>query len=257
MVDFHKPAVIEKDFLAAVKLWHVLEGIFIWEFFVSLDYEWSIIRGHRSIYSLTRLNTLMAAVLNMVGIDSSTSINCQVRIISPGFPYAQANLELPFKSYGLSLNLCLATRLSWAVLSEILIVLRIIVIWNRNRMAVVIAICAWNSNVAFFIHNIARVHARWAPTASVCEGLNPETAKITTIGVLIADVSLLLTMLIGLLRLRVHGTMFALGQFLWKRGLIWLFLATISEVPPAVFAGLNLNSKIYFVAILVYSGNQQ
>ncbi|KAF8259728.1 hypothetical protein EI94DRAFT_997400 [Lactarius quietus] len=48
-------------------------------------------------------------------------------------------------------------------------------------------------------------------------------------------------MLVGLLLLRVHGTMFAFGQFLWKQGLIWLFLATVSGVPPAVFICLNLN----------------
>jgi hypothetical protein len=48
-------------------------------------------------------------------------------------------------------------------------------------------------------------------------------------------------MLAGLLRLRLHGSMFGLGQILWKQGLIWLFLATIAEVPPVVFIGLNLN----------------
>ncbi|KAF8264179.1 hypothetical protein EI94DRAFT_1703428 [Lactarius quietus] len=122
-----------------------------------------------------------------------------------------------------------------------LIVLRIIAIWNRNRIAIAIAICAWSSNIAFFIHNIVQIHTRWAPTASICGILNPETTKLTIIGVLIADVGLLLMMLVGLLRLRVHSTMFALGQYLWKQGLIWLCVAIVSEVPPAVFDGLNLN----------------
>lgn len=44
-------------------------------------------------------------------------------------------------------------------------------------------------------------------------------------------------MLVGLLRQRLDG----MGQFLWKQGHIWLFLATIAEVPPTVFIGLNLN----------------
>ncbi|KAF8264185.1 hypothetical protein EI94DRAFT_510679 [Lactarius quietus] len=224
MVDFHSPAVMEKDFLAVVKLWHVLDGIFIWEFFVTLDYEWSVIRGHRPyrwtiwIYSLTRVSALMAVVLNMVGFDSSFPINCQLWVI----------FELIFGYSGF-------------LGASFLIVLRIIAIWNRNKIAVAIAICAWGTNIAFFVHNIAQIHAKWAPTESVCGVLNPETTKLTIIGALIADVALLLTMLIGLLRLRVHGTMFALGQFLWKQGLIWLFLATVSEVPAAVFAGLNLN----------------
>jgi hypothetical protein len=47
MVDFQNPTVLEEDFLAVVKFWHVVDGIFIWEFFVTLEYELSIIRGHR------------------------------------------------------------------------------------------------------------------------------------------------------------------------------------------------------------------
>ncbi|KAF8256866.1 hypothetical protein EI94DRAFT_152497 [Lactarius quietus] len=224
MVDFHNPAVIEKDFLAVVKLWRVLDGIFIWEFFTTLDYEWSVIRGHRPyrwtiwIYSLTRVCALMGVILNMIGFDSSTPIKCQIWVI---FELIFAYLAFGGASF--------------------LIVLRIIAIWNRNRIVVAIAICAWISNIAFFIYNIARIRAKWAPALSICEIVNPETTKITIIGVLVADVGLLLVMLVGLLRLRVHGTMFALGQFLWKQGLIWLFLATVSEVPAAVFASLNLN----------------
>ncbi|KAF8259727.1 hypothetical protein EI94DRAFT_997547 [Lactarius quietus] len=158
MVDFHNPVVIEKDFcaytswhsstvsmvyplntslaVAVVKLWHVLDGIFIWEFFVTLDYEWSIIRGHRPyrwtiwIYSLTRVCALMAVVLNMVGFDSSTPINCQL--------WAVFELIFAYLAF---------------VGASLLIVIRIIAIWNRNKIAVAIAICAWSTNIAFFIHS--------------------------------------------------------------------------------------------------------
>jgi hypothetical protein len=33
----------------------------------------------------------MAVILNMFGFDSSAPINCQVRIIFPGFSYARVN----------------------------------------------------------------------------------------------------------------------------------------------------------------------
>ncbi|KAN0129164.1 hypothetical protein V8E53_013035 [Lactarius tabidus] len=224
MVDFHSPTVIEKDFLAVVKLWHVVDGIFIWEFFVNLDYELSFIQGHRPyrwtiwIYSITRVSTLIAVILNMLGFDSSSPINCQVWII----------FELLFSD------------LAFAAAS-ILIVLRIITIWDRKRIAVAIAICAWTTNVAFLVHNVVRLHATWSPAQSVCEVSYSESSKITIISILATDVVLLLTMLVGLLRQRLHGTTFGMGQFLWKQGLIWLFLATIAEVPPTVFIGLNLN----------------
>ena len=87
-----------------------------WEFFTTLDYEWSVIRGDRpyrwtiwvcssllfghvpgtdhpseKVYSFTRVCTLITVILNMLALDSSSPIDCQVRIISPGSSYARAD----------------------------------------------------------------------------------------------------------------------------------------------------------------------
>ncbi|KAF8261254.1 hypothetical protein EI94DRAFT_1746440 [Lactarius quietus] len=227
MVDFHNPAAIEEDFLAVVKFWHFLDGIFIWEFVVTLDYEWSVIRGHRPyrwtiwIYSLTRVFTLIAVIFHMVGLDSSSPINCQLWVIF----------------------LATFSYLAFAAAS-ILIVIRIIAIWDRNRVAVAIAMGAWSTNVAFLIHSVTILHSEWAPAQSVCGVLNTESSKLNVVSVLVSDVVLLLTMLVGLLRMRRSGTMFSLGKLLWKQGLIWLLLATVAEVPPAVFISLNLNDPL-------------
>ena len=74
---------------------------------------------------------------------------------------------------------------------------------------------------------------------------------------LVTDISLLLIMILGLLRLGFHERgAFGLGRLLWKqvgywyfslvvvfsiymvirihKGVIWLLVATIAEVPPAV-----------------------
>ncbi|KAN0141797.1 hypothetical protein V8E53_000259 [Lactarius tabidus] len=224
MVDFQNPVIIEKDFLALVKLFHVVDGIFIWEFFVTLNYEWSVIRGHRPyrwtiwIYSLARVCTLIAAVLNMLAFDFPTPINCRLWII--------------FEDIFISLAFAAAS---------FLIVLRIIAIWNRNMIAVGIAICTWSNNVAFLIYNIVLLRSTWEPVQSACIALNMESSKKAAIVGLVTDVVLLLTMLFGLLRLRLHGNMFGLGQLLWNQGLILLFLATVAGVTPTVFISLNLN----------------
>ena len=87
-----------------------------WEFFVGLQYELSVIRGRRpymwtiwvcysllfghvpganhpseKIYSFTRVCTLISVILNMLALDSSRPIDCQVRIVSPGPSYARAD----------------------------------------------------------------------------------------------------------------------------------------------------------------------
>ncbi|KAF8504385.1 hypothetical protein F5888DRAFT_739430 [Russula emetica] len=49
----------------------------------------------------------------------------------------------------------------------------------------------------------------------------------------------------GLFRQGFHErSAFGLGRLLWKQGLIWLLVATIAEVLPAVFICLNLNGSI-------------
>ena len=47
--------------------------------------------------------------------------------------------------------------------------------------------------------------------------LNTERSKDNIIATLVSDVVLLLTMLVGLLCLRKGGTLFGLGQLLWKQ----------------------------------------
>jgi hypothetical protein len=62
-----------------------------------------------------------------------------------------------------------------------------------------------------------QLHSAWVPEQSVCGVLNTESGNKAVIATLVTDVVLLLTMLVGLLRLRQHGTMFALGQLLWNQ----------------------------------------
>jgi hypothetical protein len=62
-----------------------------------------------------------------------------------------------------------------------------------------------------------QVLSTWAPEQSVCVVLNTDIGVKNVITTLVSDVALLLTMLVGLLRLRRHGTVFALGQLLWKQ----------------------------------------
>ncbi|KAH9013739.1 hypothetical protein EDB85DRAFT_2157971 [Lactarius pseudohatsudake] len=126
--------------------------------------------------------------------------------------------------------------------ASLLIVLRIFAIWDGNKTAVSIAMSAWLTNFAFLVHDITELRATWVPVPGVCAVLNIESSKNTVILTLVTDVILCLTMLVGLLRLRQNGTtMVALWNFLWRQGLIWVFLATVVQIVPTVFISLNLN----------------
>ena len=88
----------------------------------------------------------------------------------------------------------------------------------------------------------------------------------------VTDIILLLIMLVGLLRLRRHGgNTFGLTHFLWKqvrwlfsliaviwlidmflfhKGVIWILLATVTEVPPAVSVAKSTLLSFAFISLL-------
>jgi len=231
MVNFHNPAVIARDFLAADLFWHALTGLYFWEFVTTLDYEWSVIRGRRSyrwtivIYSITRVATLLAIILSIFALDTTTRYNCQARITS----------EFLFGYLAFSAD-------------AFLIVLRIIAIWEKNKLVTAIATGVWAINLGFQLHSFVQLRASPVPGLSICVVRHTDNINFNSIPILISDIALLLIMLIGLLRMGFHESgMSGFGRLIWRQGLIWLFLATIAEVPPVVFMSLNLNDPLNYV----------
>ena len=98
--------------------------------------------------------------------------------------------------------------------------------------------------------------------------LNSEDNKLNIIVTLITDIFLLLTVLVGLIRLRYHGSgTLGLGRLLWKqvafrsfpsmgchkptdvisvpKGVIWLLLAVAADVPPTVGPAIFLSDHCF------------
>ncbi|KAN0118812.1 hypothetical protein V8E52_004923 [Russula decolorans] len=231
MVDYRNPNTVTHDSAALVHLHHVVDGLFIWEFFTTLDYEWDVIRGRRPyrwtiwIYSLTRVATILTIILNMIDFSITGPINCQ----------AWATLVVIFPSIVFG---C----------ASLLIMFRVFAIWNREKIVIVIAMCVWMTDVGFLIDGSVRLRATWSPETDACVLLNAETSKPNIISSLVTDVVLLLIMLAGLVRLRIgKNGPFGLARILWNQGLIWLLLATVAEVPPTVFMCLNLNEPLSYI----------
>jgi len=129
--------------------------------------------------------------------------------------------------------------------ASFLIVLRIIAIWNRKTVIIAIAIGVWVIDISFLFVGVLRLRASWVPSQGTCMSHNVQSNKPTSIATLVSDVILLLIMLVGLLRMRIYGGgTLHLGRLLWTQGIIWLLLATIAGVPPAVFISLDLNDML-------------
>ncbi|KAH9990090.1 hypothetical protein BJV77DRAFT_1069111 [Russula vinacea] len=240
MVNYKDPATIAKDYEALVKLWHLIDGVFIWEFLSTLDFEWDVIRGHRPyrwtiwVYSLARVSTLLSIILNMVGMDYTSEMNCLGQFFSRERLLLYAQAIFAYLAY---------------VSSTLLIVLRVIAIWDKAKIIFAIAMGIWFTDNGIFIHSVSRLRSKWMPEDNACVLLNASITKPAVIGSLFSDVALLLIMLIGLLRLRCRGGgEFSMGRTLWKQGLIWLLVATIAEVPSTVFLILNLNDSLNLIS---------
>ena len=108
--------------------------------------------------------------------------------------------------------------------------------------------------------------------ACVVTNAESGTPSLVAAGVAATDIALLLIMLVGLFRMRRDGGgMFGLAQVLWRqvlyrfslpsfsgfidmfsfcKGVIWLLLATVVEIPPLVSLTTTLSPVSYSFIVL-------
>ncbi|KAH9974536.1 hypothetical protein BGW80DRAFT_145649 [Lactifluus volemus] len=228
MANLRDPSELLRDTLTLVKLWHAFYGIFLWEFFTTLDFEWSIIRGRRHyrwtiwIYSLARIATLVNIILALIEFSILRPINCHSFVIAE-----------------------ISSSLFAMACASLLILLRVIAVWNFNKIVLALGTSVWGITVVFYIQGTVRLLSVWEPwaVASLCSV--PDMTKLNVFVTLATNVILLLMVLAGLLRLRLGGGgMFDLGSFLWKQGIISLSLAIVAGIPAAVSLILNINEQL-------------
>jgi len=223
MTNFRDPKVVQADAMSFVKFLHVIGGVYIWEYFTTIQFEWQIVTGRRKyrwtilLYSGCRLSALLTIAVIFVGFNSTTPIDCKLCLI---FTFLFAYLSMVFASA--------------------LIVLRIVAIWERNLAISAIAVAAWLMNIVFYIRNIVRAESVWSSESNSCLVLHSDRSLANVIVTLVEDSVLLVLMLSGLRRYRELG-MVGIWRLLYRQGLLWLVLVTVAEVPPVVFIILDLN----------------
>ncbi|KAI0252495.1 hypothetical protein BJV78DRAFT_339553 [Lactifluus subvellereus] len=220
MVNYRDPAVERADFYVFVKLIHVVDGVYLWEYFSTLWYEWSFITRKQPyrwsiwIYAGTRLTTLMNVLTNLIGLSLEKAVACQPWF---DFQYITAYTALALGSF--------------------IMILRINAIWDGHRWVLVASIGAWLTNIVLMIRSLIITPAYWKPALLICapDDIRKGLANITS--TLCSELFLLLVMIAGLVRQRDHY----IGRLLFKQGLIWFVVAVVAEVPPAVLLYLNLS----------------
>ncbi|KAI0047722.1 hypothetical protein FA95DRAFT_1605853 [Auriscalpium vulgare] len=223
MVNWNDPVILARTYLDFVKLEHALAGVYIWEYVTNLHYEWDFMARKRkwlwtlSIYSFCRFCCLMFTILNLVGMDVTTEINCQAWI----------QAALTFADLAL-------------VSASLLIVLRIAAIWERNIYVIGLSGTIWLVNAAFWLRDIIRSKGLWNPLEGGCLDLLTERGKPLAVISFSTDASLLAIMLVGLF-FKGEAVRFGIWRTLYHQGLIWLSMATIAEVPVIILLFKNIN----------------
>ncbi|KAF8492451.1 hypothetical protein F5888DRAFT_1891854, partial [Russula emetica] len=193
MTNFSGTAVQLKEFAALQNFWHATNGIYLWEYVTTLDFELDIIRGRRSY----RWTIWVAAYVSL--------INASLLIIVRMYVTVSFNSSKPGPSFP---NQALIEAFS-------------IAIWNKNKFAVAIAGITWVTNVSLAIRGkliYLQLRATRHPILQICVILNSEEIKPTHVTTLITDTILLVTMLVGLFRLLTDSSSaFGLGRLLWKQ----------------------------------------
>jgi len=128
---------------------------------------------------------------------------------------------------------------SWAFAS-LIIVLRIIAIWDRNHFISLISFSVWSAAFVLNMQVLRNVGAEYDPALDVCFPTHTDTSLVGAIAIPAADAILFLLMLAGLL-LRAQGTKFGIWRVLYNQCIIWMVVAAVAEIPPMVFLILDLN----------------
>ncbi|KAI0256381.1 hypothetical protein BJV78DRAFT_461835 [Lactifluus subvellereus] len=126
--------------------------------------------------------------------------------------------------------------------SSALIVLRVVALWDRNKVVTALASACWLATIGSYIYSAATARAFW--NGDSCTAFDTERTKTGIFSTFVSDLVLLILMLVGLLRWKNARQTCGVWWFLCTQGLVWVALLTLAEVPPTVFIILNLNDPL-------------
>ncbi|KAI0311053.1 hypothetical protein OF83DRAFT_792908 [Amylostereum chailletii] len=215
-----------KDFAAGVKVIHVTCGIAIWEAVSTLTYEWTIFTKKRPyrwtiwIHLICRVSSLISFILLLGHVDSFVKSRCQ-----------------PFK-----MGLLVCAYISVA-LGSLLIVLRVIAVWERSKPVSVFSALLWLTSIALNFREPFLVTTTWSTKLHSCALVVGDTFIVNVPTMVASDLLLLLLMLAGLLR-KPEARCQGIFRLMYYQGIVWLLVATLVGVPSLVLVALNLNDPL-------------
>ncbi|KAL1702662.1 hypothetical protein EV121DRAFT_209555 [Schizophyllum commune] len=219
MVDWESSEELARDSAVFVNLMHVLLGLYIWEVFTSIDFDWQFLTGKRRFrwpmifYFLNRY-VLLAALSGIVAsLDTQTRINCRSVFI---FNQLAGNAAMGLASINLSL--------------------RTMAVWSQNKWVVSGLILLMFGHWSLILQG-GLLQVQWLE-GSGCAITDPNTRILaaTFMYTMVFDLIVLSLNLWKVLRNKMQLARMLLGD-----GLIYFIVAFVANLIATVFMLVHLN----------------
>ncbi|KAF5371695.1 hypothetical protein D9758_003538 [Tetrapyrgos nigripes] len=230
MTDWSSPAELQKDSDIFIKLMHVLTGLYIWEFILSLHFDWDFLTRRKPFrwpmifYFLDRYLLLFALIGILISLDSTVRLNCQALYI---FNQLAGNAAVGLASINLSL--------------------RTIAVYGNSKPLVILLVLVILGHWSLILQGV-NLTAEWSDATNSCviTKTNNTVLAATFIYSMCFDLFVFLLNLHKLYfrRESPQGSMGTsrLGRLIFGDGLIYFFIAFLANVIATVFMLLNLNA---------------
>lgn len=230
MPDWKSSAQLQLEGVIFAKFIHALLGLYAYEFFLSLDFDWEFLSGRKRfrwpliIYFANRYLLLMSLIGITIALDTQKEINCQAL-----YTFNQLSGDA---AVGLaSINLSIRTT----------------AIWAHNKYIIVLLILIILGHWSLILQGV-QLKAEWVNgVGCVITQTNNKILAAIFIYSMCFDLTVLLLNTYKLLKLNAHqkvSEMFGrsrLTHMMWSDGLVYFFIAFLANLVATIFLILNLN----------------
>ncbi|KAJ3572300.1 hypothetical protein NP233_g3182 [Leucocoprinus birnbaumii] len=229
MVNWSAPEEVQKDGVAFGRFMHALLGLYIWEWFTSLEFDWQYISGKKKFrwpmffYFLNRYCLLFALIGIAISLNVTSEINCQVL-----YTYIQV---LGNASIGLaSINLSLRTM----------------AVWSQNKWLVGFLVLVILGHWSLLLHGVL-LTAVWIPDQGcVITSTQNRILAISFIYSMVFDFTVLCLTAYKLLSPQTGRS--RLVELIFGDGLVYFAIAFLANLIATIFMLLNLNAVMSIIA---------
>lgn len=230
MVDWQSTAELIHDADAFGKFMHALLGLYLWEWFTSLDFDIAFIIGKRkfrwplAFYFLGRYSLLAALVGIVVALNVRTEVDCQALYT---FNQIAGNFTIGFASINLSL--------------------RTMAIWSQNKLIVIPIAAIICGHWGLLLRGVVLVKAQWVEGQGCAITGSSNTILIATY-VYTMSFDFVVTILTAYKLAFKKGARSQLVSMIFADGLIYFVIAFLANTIAVIFLVLNLNAVMSVIA---------